>query len=39
MVKIGVLRLQGAVSEHVRSIEASGAEAVIVKSRNELAAS
>lgn len=31
MMKIGVLGLQGAVQEHVRSIEACGAEAVVVK--------
>ncbi|WP_313894890.1 pyridoxal 5'-phosphate synthase glutaminase subunit PdxT [Psychrobacillus sp.] len=37
MVKIGVLALQGAVSEHVRSIEACGAEAIAVKSRSDLA--
>ncbi|TQR05138.1 pyridoxal 5'-phosphate synthase glutaminase subunit PdxT [Psychrobacillus soli] len=36
MVKIGVLALQGAVSEHVRSIEACGVEAIIVKSTDEL---
>lgn len=37
MVKIGVLALQGAVREHVQAIEAVGAEAVIVKHREELA--
>ncbi|MFS0865619.1 pyridoxal 5'-phosphate synthase glutaminase subunit PdxT [Fredinandcohnia sp. 179-A 10B2 NHS] len=36
MVKIGVLGLQGAVREHVRSIEASNAEAVIVKKPEQL---
>ncbi|THE09552.1 pyridoxal 5'-phosphate synthase glutaminase subunit PdxT [Bacillus timonensis] len=36
MVKIGVLGLQGAVREHIRSIEASGAEAVIVKKVEQL---
>ena len=36
MVKIGVLALQGAVSEHIRSVEASGAEAVVVKSIEQL---
>ncbi|MDR4890512.1 pyridoxal 5'-phosphate synthase glutaminase subunit PdxT [Fredinandcohnia sp. QZ13] len=36
MVKIGVLGLQGAVREHVRSVEASGAEAVIVKKVEQL---
>jgi 5'-phosphate synthase pdxT subunit len=35
-MKIGVLGLQGAVREHVRSIEASGAEAVVVKWPEEL---
>lgn len=37
MVKVGVLALQGAVIEHIRSIEASGAEGVVVKSVNDLA--
>jgi pyridoxal 5'-phosphate synthase pdxT subunit len=36
MVAIGVLGLQGAVREHVRSIEASGASAVIVKKAEQL---
>lgn len=36
-MKVGVLALQGAVSEHVRSIEACGAEAIIVKSTSDLA--
>ncbi|MCH1627859.1 pyridoxal 5'-phosphate synthase glutaminase subunit PdxT [Fredinandcohnia quinoae] len=36
MVKIGVLGLQGAVREHVDSIEASGAEAVVVKRVEQL---
>ena len=36
MVKIGVLGLQGAVREHVKSVEASGAEAVIVKRIEQL---
>lgn len=36
MTKIGVLGLQGAVREHVRSIEASGAEALIVKKKEQL---
>jgi pyridoxal 5'-phosphate synthase pdxT subunit len=36
MTTIGVLGLQGAVSEHVRSIVSSGAEAVIVKRVEEL---
>lgn len=37
MVKIGVLALQGAVREHIKSIEASGAQAVVVKHANDLA--
>jgi 5'-phosphate synthase pdxT subunit len=37
MVKIGVLALQGAVREHVNSIEACGAEAVLVKRAEDLA--
>lgn len=37
MVKIGVLALQGAVREHINSIEASGAQAVVVKRREDLA--
>lgn len=36
MVKIGVLALQGAVREHIKSIEASGAEAVVVKRAEDL---
>ncbi|ADK02825.1 TPA: pyridoxal 5'-phosphate synthase glutaminase subunit PdxT [Bacillus anthracis] len=36
MVKIGVLGLQGAVREHVKSVEASGAEAVVVKRIGQL---
>ena len=36
MVKIGVLALQGAVREHVFSIEACGAEAVLVKRAEDL---
>lgn len=36
MVTIGVLGLQGAVREHVRAIEESGAEAVIVKRVEQL---
>ncbi|MFC4182707.1 pyridoxal 5'-phosphate synthase glutaminase subunit PdxT [Saccharococcus thermophilus] len=36
-MKIGVLGLQGAVQEHVRSIEACGAEAVVVKKTDQLA--
>jgi 5'-phosphate synthase pdxT subunit len=37
MVKIGVLGLQGAVREHVRSIEACDAEAVVIKKTEQLA--
>jgi pyridoxal 5'-phosphate synthase pdxT subunit len=37
MVKIGVLGLQGAVREHVRSIESCEAEAVVVKKVEQLA--
>ena len=36
MVKIGVLGLQGAVREHVNAVEASGAEAVVVKRIEQL---
>ncbi|GAA0502240.1 pyridoxal 5'-phosphate synthase glutaminase subunit PdxT [Salinibacillus aidingensis] len=36
MVKIGVLGLQGAVQEHVRSIEACGAEAAVIKRVDQL---
>jgi pyridoxal 5'-phosphate synthase pdxT subunit len=36
MVKIGVLALQGAVREHVRAVEACGAEAVVVKLKEQL---
>jgi len=35
-LKIGVLALQGAVREHIRSLEASGVEAVAVKNAAEL---
>lgn len=35
-MKIGVLALQGAVAEHMRSIEAAGGEAVAVKSTEQL---
>ncbi|PLR76786.1 pyridoxal 5'-phosphate synthase glutaminase subunit PdxT [Bacillus sp. V3-13] len=37
MVKIGVLGLQGAVREHVRSIEEAGAEAIVIKRKEQLA--
>jgi 5'-phosphate synthase pdxT subunit len=36
MIKVGVLGLQGAVREHVRSIEACGAEAVVIKRKEQL---
>ena len=36
MAKVGVLGLQGAVIEHVRSIEACGVEAVVIKKVEEL---
>ncbi len=36
MVKIGVLALQGAVREHVWAVEDCGAEAVIIKHKEEL---
>ncbi len=36
MIKIGVLALQGAVREHIRSLEACGVEAVAVKRKEDL---
>lgn len=36
MVKIGVFALQGAVREHVRAVEECGAEAVIIKVKDQL---
>lgn len=36
MITIGVLALQGAVAEHIRSLKAAGAEAVAVKRVEEL---
>ncbi|MFC0525937.1 pyridoxal 5'-phosphate synthase glutaminase subunit PdxT [Pontibacillus salicampi] len=36
MTKVGVLGLQGAVREHVRSLEANGVEGVIVKRVDQL---
>ncbi|UOQ95537.1 pyridoxal 5'-phosphate synthase glutaminase subunit PdxT [Halobacillus shinanisalinarum] len=36
MTTIGVLGLQGAFREHVRSVEASGATAVVVKKKGQL---
>lgn len=35
-MKIGVLALQGAVAEHIRSLESAGAEAVAVKQAEQL---
>ncbi|MCR8846604.1 pyridoxal 5'-phosphate synthase glutaminase subunit PdxT [Paenibacillus sp. SC116] len=35
-IKIGVLALQGAVAEHIRSLESAGAEAVAIKWPHEL---
>ncbi|WP_212934531.1 pyridoxal 5'-phosphate synthase glutaminase subunit PdxT [Robertmurraya siralis] len=37
MIKVGVLALQGAVREHVQAIEACGAEAVVIKKKEQLA--
>ena len=37
MVKIGVLALQGAVSEHIKSIEAMWSRSIIVKHAEDLA--
>lgn len=36
MVTVGVLALQGAVREHIRAIEACGAKAVVVKTKEQL---
>lgn len=36
MLKIGVLALQGAVSEHIHSLEECGVEAVAIKKKEEL---
>lgn len=36
-MKIGILALQGAVDEHIRSVKACGIEAVTVKSTSDLA--
>lgn len=36
MTKIGVLGLQGAVREHINSIEASGAEGLVIKRKEQL---
>lgn len=37
MIKVGVLALQGAVREHVQAIKACGAEAVVIKKKEQLA--
>jgi pyridoxal 5'-phosphate synthase pdxT subunit len=36
MVKVGVLGLQGAVREHIRAVEAAGAEAVVIEKIEQL---
>jgi pyridoxal 5'-phosphate synthase pdxT subunit len=36
MVKIGVLALQGAVREHIKSVEECGAEAIAIKTTEQL---
>jgi pyridoxal 5'-phosphate synthase pdxT subunit len=36
MVKVGVFALQGAVREHVRAVEACGAEAIVIKLKEQL---
>lgn len=36
MIKVGVLGLQGAVREHVQAIEKCGAEAVVIKHKEQL---
>ncbi|UJF33301.1 pyridoxal 5'-phosphate synthase glutaminase subunit PdxT [Paenibacillus hexagrammi] len=36
MIKIGVLALQGAVAEHIRSIELAGAQGVVIKRTEQL---
>lgn len=36
MVKVGVLGLQGAVREHIRAVEAAGAEALVIKKIEQL---
>ncbi len=36
MIKIGVLALQGAVREHIQSVEACGAHAIAIKHKEEL---
>jgi 5'-phosphate synthase pdxT subunit len=37
MIKIGVLALQGAVREHITSLEACGVEAIAIKRKEQLA--
>jgi len=36
-VKVGVLALQGAVTEHIRAVQACGAEGIVVKRTHQLA--
>ncbi|KAB8136277.1 pyridoxal 5'-phosphate synthase glutaminase subunit PdxT [Gracilibacillus oryzae] len=36
MVRIGVLGLQGAIREHIRSVEAVGAEGIVIKHKEQL---
>ncbi|HWO96300.1 MAG TPA: pyridoxal 5'-phosphate synthase glutaminase subunit PdxT [Bacillus sp. (in: firmicutes)] len=36
MVKVGVLGLQGAVREHIRAVEAAGAESLVIKKVEQL---
>ncbi|WP_163539654.1 pyridoxal 5'-phosphate synthase glutaminase subunit PdxT [Gracilibacillus sp. YIM 98692] len=36
MVRIGVLGLQGAIREHIHAIEASGAEGMVIKRKEQL---
>jgi 5'-phosphate synthase pdxT subunit len=36
MLKIGVLGLQGAIREHIRSVEACGAEGIVIKTTDQL---
>ncbi|MFC4402314.1 pyridoxal 5'-phosphate synthase glutaminase subunit PdxT [Gracilibacillus xinjiangensis] len=36
MVRIGVLGLQGAIREHIRSVEARGAEGIVIKHKEQL---
>ncbi|GAE93814.1 pyridoxine biosynthesis glutamine amidotransferase [Gracilibacillus boraciitolerans JCM 21714] len=36
MVKIGVLGLQGAIPEHIRSVQTTGVEGIIIKRKEQL---